>query len=516
MQIGFSDFGLSREVLKALSEMGFEEPTPIQKMAIPPALEGKDVIGRAQTGTGKTVAFGIPLVEHSSEKRTPQALVLAPTRELAVQIAEELNRVGKYRGILSLPIYGGQSIERQIRSLKKGVQIVVGTPGRIIDHINRKTLSLKGISSVVLDEADEMLNMGFINDIEQILGKTPLDRQTMLFSATLPPEILRVSRRYMREPVRVSVNTERMVVSKIKQVFYEVRQNNKLKALSRIIDVEDPALALVFCHTKKEVDEVSSRLKQMGYYAGAIHGDFTQAHRDRVIKQFKTGDIDILVATDVAARGLDISGVSHVINYSIPQNPDSYIHRIGRTGRAGRSGIAITFVTPREYKNLRLIERTARTRILRAELPTKEDVQRVKLEELKDEISELIEKGEHVNYLEMVDELSERFSLRDIAASALSALYDYEDDEEDETSSTVRLFITLGKRDNLSVGDLVRLIVEKSGVNFESLGKIMMYDAFSFVEVMEEAAPEVLRALNGALLKGRRIKAEPAKPKNRV
>ncbi len=515
MQTNFSDFNISQEILKAIKDMGFEEPTPIQKMAIPPALEGKDVIGRAQTGTGKTVAFGIPIVEHCSKKRTPQAIILAPTRELAVQIAEELNRVGRYRGIYSLPIYGGQSIDRQIRSLKKGVQIIVGTPGRVIDHIKRGTLMLGNISTVVLDEADEMLNMGFINDIKYILNETPSERQTMLFSATLPPEILRISKKYMRLPVKVSVNAEKMVVSQIKQVFYEVKQSNKITALSRIIDVEDPSLALVFCHTKKEVDEVSSKLKQMGYYAGAIHGDYTQAHRDRIIKQFKTGEIDILVATDVAARGLDISGVSHVINYSIPQNPDSYIHRIGRTGRAGKTGIAITFVTPREYKNLRIIERTARTRILKAELPTREDVRRVKMEEIKEEITELIEKGQYRDYLQMVDELSERFSIREIAASAISALYDY-DDEEDETSSTVRLFVTLGKKDNLHVGELVRLITERANINRQSLGKIMMYDAFSFIEVDEEVAPEVIKALNGSFLKGRRIKAEPAKPKNRV
>ncbi len=515
MQTNFIDFKISKEILRAIKDMGFEEPTPIQEMAIPPALEGKDVIGRAQTGTGKTVAFGIPVVEHCSTKRIPQAIVLAPTRELAVQIAEELNRVGRYKGIYSLPIYGGQSIDRQIRSLKKGVQIIVGTPGRVIDHLKRRTLSLREINTVVLDEADEMLNMGFINDIEYILKETPSDRQTMLFSATLPPEILRISKRYMRLPVKVSVNTEKMVVSKIKQVFYEVRNSNKITALSRIIDVEDPSLALVFCHTKKEVDEVSSKLKQMGYYAGAIHGDYTQAHRDRIIRQFRTGEIDILVATDVAARGLDISGVSHVINYSIPQNPDSYIHRIGRTGRAGKTGIAITFVTPREYKNLRLIERTARTRILRAELPTREDVRRVKLEEVKEEITELIEKGEYVDYLQMVDELSESYSLRQIAASAISALYDY-DDDENETDSTVRLFVTLGKKDNLHVGELIRLITEKAHVNRQSLGKIMMYDAFSFIEVDEEVAPELIRTLNGAILNGRKIKAEPARPKNRV
>jgi ATP-dependent RNA helicase DeaD len=321
----FYEFGLSDEVLHSLSDMGFEEPTQIQKIAIPPVLKGKDIIGVAQTGTGKTAAFGIPIVEKDARGRSkrPCALVLVPTRELAIQVAQEMNQIGANTGIVSVPIYGGQSIERQIKSLKKGIDVVVGTPGRVLDHMRRKTLVLSEVSTVVLDEADEMLNMGFIEDMQTILGETPAGRQTLLFSATMPEQIVRISKQYMTAPKKVRVDTKELVVAKIKQVFYEVREGDKIKALTRILDVQDPALTLLFCHTKRDVDELSGKLQQMGYEAGAIHGDFTQSFRDEMMRKFKTGQIDILVATDVAARGLDINDVTHVINYSLPHNPDA-------------------------------------------------------------------------------------------------------------------------------------------------------------------------------------------------
>jgi ATP-dependent RNA helicase DeaD len=345
----FEDFNLSKETLKAIYEMGFEEPTPIQISAIPLILKGADIIGQAQTGTGKTAAFGMPIVEKCEKGKTPFALILEPTRELAVQVAEEINRIGAVKRISALPLYGGSSIERQIKALKRGVEVIVGTPGRVIDHIQRKTLKLSDVKIVVLDEADEMLNMGFIEDIETILKTTPSERQTLLFSATMPLTIMNIAKRHMKNPEKIKVNTKELVVPKIRQIFYEVREEEKLKALSRLLDVEDPQLAIVFCHTKREVDEVATKLSQMGYNAGALHGDFTQQRREEVMKKFKGGIIDILVATDVAARGLDIQNVTHVINYSLPQDPERYIHRIGRTGRAGKTGIAITFVTPREY-----------------------------------------------------------------------------------------------------------------------------------------------------------------------
>src|SRR4030066_2160700 len=377
--MNFEDFNLSKETIKSISEIGFEEPTPIQVSTIPLIMGGHDIVGQAQTGTGKTAAFGIPIVEKCHQKgRTPFAIVLEPTRELAVQVAQEIYKIGKFKKISVLPVYGGTSIERQINTLQRGVNVVVGTPGRVIDHLNRKTLSLSEVKIVVLDEADEMLDMGFIEDMETILKSIPAERQSLLFSATMPQPIMNIAKRYMKAPEKVRINPKDIVVAKIKQVFYEVRESEKINALSRLLDVEDPQLAIVFCHTKREVDDVSMKLGQMGYNANALHGDFTQSRRDEVMDKFKKGLLDVLVATDVAARGLDIKNVTHVINYSIPQNPESYVHRIGRTGRAGKSGIAITFVTPREYRHLKMIEKTAMTTIDRKRLPTKEPVKKAR------------------------------------------------------------------------------------------------------------------------------------------
>ncbi len=518
----FYEFELSDEVLSALSAMGFEEPTPIQKIAVGSALKGKDIIGLAQTGTGKTAAFGIPIIEKGvkGKNKNPYAIVLAPTRELAVQVAQELNRIGSNKGIVSVPIYGGQSIERQIRSLKKGVDVVVGTPGRVIDHIQRKTLVLKDIGMVVLDEADEMLNMGFIDDMERILKEIPRKRQTMLFSATMPEEILGISRKYMHDPEKVYVDPKKMVVSKIKQVFYEVREEDKIRALTRLLDVEEPSLTLIFCHTKREVDDVSGRLQQMGYSAGAIHGDFTQSFRDEMMEKFKRGETDILVATDVAARGLDIPDVSHVINYSIPQNPDGYIHRIGRTGRAGKSGIAITFVTPREYKQLRLIEKSARTKISKAKLPTKDEVRKARERELVAEIENMIEEGGHTGYISLAEALFEKYPPRDIAAAALTlfsgnaGIEDISEGDAMRPSSetgTARLFLTIGRKDKIKVADIVKSITQETNIPGRKIGNISLFDSFSFVEVPSDLADKVIRSLNDVVLHGRRIKVQPAR-----
>ncbi len=333
----FKDFDLSEESLQAVASMGFEEPTPIQQRAIPILLTGKDLIGRAQTGTGKTAAFGIPIIEAIKlEDRFVQAIILAPTRELAVQAAEEINKLASVKGLHAIAVYGGTSIDRQITALQKGVHIVVGTPGRVLDHLRRRTLKLDRVKIVVLDEADEMLDMGFIEDITNILRTTPKERQTLLFSATMPDEIVRISKRYMREPEKVEIESETLTASKIDQIFYEVKHNEKVEALARLIDITDSGRFMVFCHTKRECDFVADTLKYRGYTVEAMHGDYNQAQREKVLKKFKDSDIDILVATDVAARGLDISDISHVVNFSIPQDPERYVHRIGRTGRAGR------------------------------------------------------------------------------------------------------------------------------------------------------------------------------------
>lgn len=520
----FYEFGLSDEVLNALSDMGFEEPTQIQKIAIGPALKGRDIIGLAQTGTGKTAVFGISIVEKGTKvkSKNPYAIVLAPTRELAVQVAQELNRIGQNKGITSVPIYGGQSIERQIRSLKKGVHVVVGTPGRVIDHIQRKTLVLKDVKIVVLDEADEMLNMGFIDDMERILKEVPKERQTMLFSATMPEEIVKISGRYMHEPEKVYVDAKNLVVAKIKQIFYEVREEDKIKALTRLLDVEDPSLTLIFCHTKRDVDDVSGQLRQMGYDSGSIHGDHTQANRDEVMNQFRKGRLDILVATDVAARGLDIPDVTHVINYSIPQYPDAYVHRIGRTGRAGKSGIAITLVTPREYRQLRLIEKFAKTTIRKEKLPTRDEVMKAREKELIDTLEGKISEGSYSRFFPLIEGILTRYSARDVAAAALSLFsgnMEVEDIEESDKPQSLsdtnftRLFMTIGKKDKIKVGDIVKSISAEANIPGKKIGKVAILDKFSFVEVPANLADKVIGALNNIMLKGRRIRVQPSREK---
>ncbi len=449
--MNFEDFNLSKETMKSISEIGFEEPTPIQVSAIPLILNQCDIMGQAQTGTGKTAAFGIPIAERYQNGRKPFAIVLEPTRELAVQVAQEVHKIGRYKNIRVLPVYGGASIEMQIKALQQGVNVVVGTPGRVIDLLNRRILSLSEIRIVVLDEADEMLDMGFIEDIETILKATPGERQTLLFSATIPHQIMNIARQYMRNPEKIQVNIKEVVIAKIKQTFYEVREEDKVHALSRILDVEGPQLAIVFCHTKRKVDEVSMKLSQLGYNAGAIHGDYTQARRDDVMNKFKRGMLDILVATDVAARGLDIKNVTHVINYGIPQHPDNYVHRIGRTGRAGKSGIAITLVTPREYKHLRLIEKTARTIIDRKKLPSSSDVLRAKGKNIVRDISAIIRDNRHTAYLQTVKELSDDYGFGDIAAAALCAAYgeiqEKSAEENYKNTETVRSFMPIDRKD---------------------------------------------------------------------
>src|SRR4030066_705630 len=472
--MNFEDFSLSKETMKSISEIGFEEPTPIQVSAIPLILNNCDIVGQAQTGTGKTAAFGIPIAERCQKGRKPFAIILEPTRELAVQVAQEIHKIGKYKNSSVLPVYGGTSIERQIMTLQQGVNVVVGTPGRVIDLLNRRNLSLSEIRIVVLDEADEMLDMGFIEDIETILKATPAERQTLLFSATIPQQIMNIARRYMTSPEKIRVNTD-VVIPKIRQIFYEIGEENRINALSRILDVEDPQLAILFCHTKREVDDVFMKLRQLGYNVGAIHGDYTQARRDEVMNKFKGGMLDILVATDVAARGLDIKNVTHVINYGIPQNPDSYVHRIGRTGRAGKSGIAITIITPREYRHLRLIERTARKKIERKRLPSPADVVRAREKNVVRDISEIIRGNRHAGYLQTVEELSNNYGFGDIAAAALCAAYgeikEKPAEENRRNNETSRSFMTGDKKDTSRASDRVRSIATKAHIPYNKVRK---------------------------------------------
>lgn len=418
----FSDFGISAELVKALSNMGFEEPTPIQAQAIPIAIQGKDMIGQAQTGTGKTTAFGVPLLENMNLEEGVQGLVLAPTRELAVQVAEELNRIGQVKGIRTLPIYGGQDINRQIRALKNRPQIIAATPGRLIDHIERKTIRLANIKTIVLDEADEMLNMGFIEDIERILGEIKGERQTLLFSATMPKRIQSLAEKFMTEPQLVKVKAKEMTVKNIEQSYMEVHEKQKFDVLCSLLDIQSPELAIVFGRTKKRVDEVVEGLIKRGYSAEGIHGDIPQAKRDQVIRRFKEQTIDIMVATDVAARGLDISGVSHVYNFDIPQDPESYVHRIGRTGRAGKQGLAVTFVTPREIDHLKIIENVTKSKMAKQPVPSFKDVLAGNQQASINKLLSTIEKNEHNDYKRLAESLLDDTDSVTLLAAALKLI----------------------------------------------------------------------------------------------
>lgn len=369
--ITFEQLKIDPLIIKALSNMGFEETTPVQKETIPLALRGRDLIGRAQTGTGKTAAYGIPLVEICDGNLEPiQGIVITPTRELAIQVAEELNRIGQYKRIRSLPVYGGQEIDRQIKSLKKRPPIIVGTPGRLMDHMRRKTIRLQEVKMVVLDEADEMLNMGFREDIEVILKQIPEERQTLLFSATIPAHIQILAKQFMKNPEMIHIKPQEVTVSHIMQHYVETPESQKLDVLCRLLDIQNPDLAIVFGRTKRRVDEIAEALNKRGYSAEGIHGDLSQNRRETIMRRFKEGTTELLIATDVAARGLDITGITHIYNFDIPQDPESYVHRIGRTGRAGETGEAITLVTPREIGHLRYIEQFTHQKIGRKPVPT--------------------------------------------------------------------------------------------------------------------------------------------------
>lgn len=419
----FYQLGLSQKVTESILNMGFEEATPIQEKTIPIALEGRDLIGQAHTGTGKTAAFGIPMVERFlGEVEQLQGLVITPTRELAVQVAEELNRIGQAKGIRTLPVYGGQDIVRQIRALKKKPHIIVGTPGRLMDHMRRKTIRLEDIKIVVLDEADEMLNMGFVEDIEFILGEAPRERQTFLFSATLAKQIQDLARKFMNNPEFVGIKAKGITVPSIDQSYIEVHEKQKFEVLSTLLDLQSPELAIVFGRTKRRVDELYEALNKRGYSAEGIHGDLTQSKRESVLRQFREGTIEVLVATDVAARGLDISGVTHVYNFDIPQDPESYVHRIGRTGRAGNKGEAITLVTPREINHLRLIERITKHKINRIPVPTIKDAMAGQQRATVDKLLRIVEEETYKQYQGLAKDLLAETDSITLLAAALKML----------------------------------------------------------------------------------------------
>lgn len=427
----FAEFDLEPKILQAITELGFEESTPIQDQAIPIAMAGRDLIGQAQTGTGKTAAFGIPLISKiSKEEERIMALIMTPTRELAIQVAEEIGKLARFKGIRSLAIYGGQDISRQIRSLKNKPQVIIGTPGRLLDHINRKTIRLTDVQTVVLDEADEMLDMGFMDDIQSILKLVPAERQTMLFSATMPANIQKLAQQFLNNPEHISVIPKHISAPLIDQAYIEVPERQKFEALSRLIDMESPDLAIVFGRTKRRVDELSEALQKRGYSADGLHGDLSQNQRDAVMRKFRDGSIDVLVATDVAARGLDVSGVTHVINFDLPQDPESYVHRIGRTGRAGKEGTAWSFVTPREMDHFHFIERVTRHRITRKPLPTMAEAIEGKQRITAERLLETVENGELNEFKAIAIQLLEQYDSVQLLTAAMKLLTGEKKDSE--------------------------------------------------------------------------------------
>ena len=520
----FEEMCLDTRIMRAIAEMGFEQPSPIQAQSIPIAVEGKDMIGQARTGTGKTASFGIPMLQRINPKdKNLQAIVLCPPRELAIQSANEIRKLAKFlHGIKVLPIYGGQEISKQIRSLKGGVQIVSGTPGRVMDHLRRHTLKPQTVDIVVLDEADEMLNMGFREDIETILGQLPEERQTMLFSATMPKPILEIAKRYLHEPEIVKVIQKELTVPKIEQYYYEVNPRKKNDVLSRLLDMYDPSLSLVFCNTKRKVDELVADLKGRGYFAEGLHGDMKQSQRDRVMNGFRNGRTDILVATDVAARGIDVDDVEAVFNYDVPQDDEYYVHRIGRTGRAGREGRAFTLVVGKEIYKLKDIQRYCKTKIRRQPIPSVNDVAAIKVEKLLEQAGELIATDGLGRMMDLLEEYLDGsdYSATEMAAALLAmqlgetstqTLPKEEFGDTGAEPGMVRMFMNIGKKDRVRIGDILGAVAGESGMEGALVGTIDMYDNFSFVEVPQEYAAAVLEAMNHSKIKGRRVNMEPAK-----
>lgn len=525
----FEELNLESSIIKAVQEMGFEETSPIQAKAIPIVLEGKDIVGQAQTGTGKTAAFGIPLLQRINAKdKHLQAVILCPTRELAIQVAEEIRKLAKFmHGIKVLPIYGGQDIVKQIRSIKAGTQIVIGTPGRIMDHMNRKTVKFDHVTMVVLDEADEMLDMGFREDIETILSDIPRERQTLLFSATMPKPIMELARTYQKDAEIIRVVKKELTVPKITQYYYEVKKKNKNEVLCRLLDIYDPKLSLVFCNTKRMVDELVEVLKGRGYFAEGLHGDLKQSQRDRVMNGFRNGKTDILVATDVAARGIDVDDVEAVFNYDVPQDDEYYVHRIGRTGRAGREGMAFTFVVGREMYKLKDIMRYCKTKIKLQPVPSLKDVTNTKAEKVLNRVHEIILEDAHTKMLNLVEERidEEEYTSLDVAAALLKIAMGLDEQPKEEEiaeddygdtgaeSGMVRLFINIGKKNNIRPGDILGAIAGETGMPGRLVGTIDMYDKYTFVEVPREYATEVIQVMKDSKIKGKSINIEPANKK---
>lgn len=559
--IPFSELSLSAEVQKAISEMGFEEASPIQTQAIPLLLEGNDIIGQAQTGTGKTAAFAIPVIEKIDiAQKAVQAVILCPTRELAIQVSEEFQKLLKYkRGVFVVPIYGGQPIQRQMQALRRNPQILIATPGRMMDHIERKTISLSNVSMVILDEADEMLNMGFRESIEDILNYVPAERQTVLFSATMPKAIAALTKKYQTHPKHIKVEHKKMATPNIEQFSVEVRQQMKLEALSRLIDLYNVKSGVVFCNTKRQVEEVVAHLQARGYSAESIHGDLRQIQRDRVMKSFKNKKIDILVATDVAARGIDVEDLEAVFNYDVPHDEEYYVHRIGRTGRAGKTGRAFTFASGKQMYQLRNIQRYTKADIKPHPIPSLDDIEEIKFVTHAEKIKATLLEGKLDTYIERVEVLMKESDSTSIdIAAALLKLYTaapevkevvmptYEDRGDrggdrrggyrgasaerrggdrrerysqkdrgprEEEPGMTRLWMDVGRRDGLRPGDVVGAIAGETGIAGTSIGAITIQDQETYVDVPSDVAQEVVRIMSTKYIRRKKLTIGPASSK---
>ena len=562
--VRFEDLQLDDRILRAVADMGFEEASPIQAKSIPVQLEGVDMIGQAQTGTGKTAAFGIPLLQKIDPKNKKlQAVALCPTRELAIQVAEEIRSLAKYmHGIKVLPIYGGQDIVRQIKGLKDGTQIIIGTPGRVMDHMRRKTVKFDQVHTVIMDEADEMLNMGFLEDMETILSQLPTERQTIMFSATMPPEIQKIAESFQKDPQVIRVVKKELTVPKVTQYYYEVKPRTKVEVMCRLLDLYAPKLSVAFCNTKKQVDELVDELQGRGYFAEGLHGDLKQIQRDRVMNSFRNGRTEILVATDVAARGIDVDDVEAVFNYDIPQDDEYYVHRIGRTGRAGRTGIAFSFVVGREVYKLRDIQRYCKTKIIPQAVPSLDDITEIKAEKILEQagcvmnemdlspIVHILEKKlleEDYTSLELaavllrmhMGESNEDIIIDSRPARSLDDLDSWGGKDQrgrrdgrygrgrdargqrsgrggrgrSQDNGMARLFLNVGRDQNIKPGDVLGAIAGESGISGRMIGSIDMYDKYTFVEVPEDCAGEVLECMKRVKIRGKNVRMELANEK---
>lgn len=520
VELKFDELNLSNSLKRAIADAGYETATEIQSKSIPVILDGKDIIGQSKTGTGKTASYGLPLIQKINEEdKNVQAIILCPTRELAIQVTDELRKFTKYmEGVKCLAIYGGQDIEQQIRMLKKGVQIVIGTPGRIMDHMRRKTLKLNNVETVVLDEADEMLNMGFEEDIETILKEVPEDRQTLLFSATMNRTILEITKKYLKDPTSIKIKSAELTVNTIEQIGINLKEGMKDEATMRLIEVYNPRKAIIFCNTKRKVDNLIEILKRNRYKAEALHGDIKQAQRDRIMKKLKSGEFQILVATDVAARGIDVQELDLVINYDIPQDDEYYVHRIGRTGRNGSCGVAYTFIVGREKRRIFEIERYAKTKIKEGSIPTVADVAVVRNKKIVEEIQEIINNNVFCNE-EIIDELLKNGNTLEVIAKAVvTKAYKTDDTAKEEikklninSGEMVNLFFNVGKKDQIRAKDIVGSISANTALSGDAIGKINIMDSFSFVEIPGEYVEELMISMKNKQIKGRDFNIEIAK-----